>query len=179
MMRSYLGVLTGFFLMSFVSAAEADQAQTIAGLNFTAPAGWESVQPSSSMRAFEFRIPGAGGENAEMSVFYFGPGQGGDAGANIARWKGQFAELQSETTDTKQVNGIPVTVIRLAGTYQPSMGPMMNVQSAPMADYFMQAAIVEGPQGSVFFKMTGPAAAADAAETGFESLVESLTASRP
>jgi hypothetical protein len=47
-------------------------------LTWTLPSGWTEEAPSSSMRRAQYRIPGPGGP-AECAVFYFGPGQGGDA----------------------------------------------------------------------------------------------------
>src|SRR5262245_13287452 len=49
-------------------------------LTWTVPAGWTAETPSSSMRRAQYRIQGPGGP-AECAVFYFGPGQGGDARA--------------------------------------------------------------------------------------------------
>ena len=67
------------------------------GVVWTAPPGWTVETPSSSMRRAQYRIAGPGGE-AECVVFYFGPGQGGDAKANVARWAGQFRDAGGPKT---------------------------------------------------------------------------------
>jgi hypothetical protein len=40
--------------------------------------------------------------------------------------------------------------------------------------YRLLGAIVQAPEGPVFFKLTGPAATISTAESGFEALVSSL-----
>src|SRR5712691_10543404 len=62
-------------------------------LTWTLPSGWTEEAPSSSMRRAQYRIPGPGGP-AECVVFYFGPGQGGDAKSNAARWASQFRRAE-------------------------------------------------------------------------------------
>ena len=62
----------------------------VKGLNVVLPVGWTSVPPASSMRLAQVAIEGPGGP-AELAVFHFGTGQGGDIEANIQRWLGQIA----------------------------------------------------------------------------------------
>jgi hypothetical protein len=113
-------------------------------------------------------------------VCYFGPGQGGAVDANIKRWIGQFKQPdnkpseQRAKTGKRTVNGLQVSTIDLSGTYVQSMGP-----SAPMApvnkpNYRLLGAIVEGPQGPVFFKFTGPAKTVAASEATFNTLIQSV-----
>ena len=49
------------------------------------------------------------------------------------------------------------------------MGP-----SAPKPGYRLLGAIVEGPQGPHFFKLTGPERTVASAEKGFRKLLESV-----
>jgi hypothetical protein len=149
------------------------------GLTWTAPAGWES-QGARPMRAATYRIAPAKGdtEPAELAVFYFGEGQGGAVDANVKRWLGQFQKADgSPVTDkdarTKKetVNGLPVTTVDVKGTYTGG-GPMMG-PSAPRPGYRLLGAIVEGPQGPLFFKLTGPERTVASAEKGFRKLLES------
>ena len=72
-----LGVLAAF-------PRESGGQTTARGLTWTPPSDWVAETPSSSMRRAQYRIAGPGGP-AECAVFYFGPGQGGDAKANAAR----------------------------------------------------------------------------------------------
>ena len=60
-------------------------------LVWTVPDSWTSEPPANAMRRAQYRVPGPGGD-AELVVFYFGPGEGGDPRANAERWAGQFVQ---------------------------------------------------------------------------------------
>jgi hypothetical protein len=138
--------------------AVAEAAAPVAGtkLDFKLPAGWVSEAPSSSMRLAQASIPGPGGAG-EMGLFYFGPGQGGGVQANLSRWAGQMdagAGTTKPERGTLEANGLKITWIDVHGTLKPSsmgMGP-----STPVADARLFGAVVEGPGGPWFFKVTGP-----------------------
>jgi hypothetical protein len=162
-------------------AAAIASAETAGGLKWTAPASWKA-QPERPMRAATYTVPRAAGdaEDGECAVFYFGPGQGGGVDANIKRWIGQFDAPAGGPADKlariskATVNGLPVSRIDLAGTYKPSGGPMMQA-GAPKLGYRLIGAIVEGPQGAVFFKFTGPTKTVAAQQTAFEALMKSVS----
>ncbi|OLB41753.1 MAG: hypothetical protein AUI04_06380 [Candidatus Rokubacteria bacterium 13_2_20CM_2_64_8] len=78
--------LLSMAVLAFVAAssgsAQLAQPPTGSGhgqkaLTWTAPSEWTKEKPSSPLRRGQYRIPGPGGP-AECTVFYFGPGQGGD-----------------------------------------------------------------------------------------------------
>ena len=157
-----------------LSAAEAG------GLSFDAPAGWASAP--KPMRTANYTIPAAPGDSqdGEMAVFYFGPGQGGGVDANIRRWLGQFVNadgspMTAEAADRseREVNGLRVTVLDVSGTYLFKPFPMAP-RATPMPGYRMLAAIVQGPDAPIFFKLTAPAKTAAAAESGFREVIASL-----
>jgi len=152
------------------------------GLTWDDPSDWKVVPSGSSMRAVTYEIPAASGESeaGECAVFYFGPGQGGGVQANIRRWIGQFrapgggpADDLAET-GKKTINGLPVTIVSVSGTYMKKERPMAR-KATPMPGYRMLAAIVEGPQGSVFFKLTAPEKTADEAEPAFRNMLQSIS----
>lgn len=126
--------------------------QPASGLAFDLPAGWTSTPPASSMRLAQATISGPGGP-AELGVFYFGPGQGGSADANIARWSDQISGGKPEE-GSFTANGLKVTWVDARGTLKPSsmgMGP-----STEQPNSRLLGAVVEGPGGPWFFKATGP-----------------------
>lgn len=138
------------------------------------------------MRAATYTVPKAAGdsEDGECAVFYFGPGQGGGVDANIQRWTGQFeapgggpADKLAKTSKGK-VNDLPVTRIDLAGTYKTAGGPMMQTTGSKPG-YRLLGAIVEGPQGSVFFKLTAPAKTAATQQAAFETMIKSVSRAKP
>ncbi len=129
-------------------------AERASGLAFDLPAGWTSVPPASSMRLAQATIAGPGGP-AELGVFYFGPGQGGSADANIERWTGQISGGKPER-GSFTANGLKITWVDARGTLQAvsmGMGP-----SSAQPDSRLLGAVVEGPGGPWFFKATGPEA---------------------
>ncbi|MCA9602542.1 MAG: hypothetical protein KC417_10975, partial [Myxococcales bacterium] len=164
------------------TAGAADPANpTAGGLGWKAPAVFTWKVPESRMRAAEYTVSAGAGEPASLAVFYFGPGQGGDAKSNIDRWAGQFKDDAGNPakakTQTSKVNGMASTVVDVSGTYasgMPAMGPHGGGDTGPKVNQRMLGAIVEGPNGPVFFKFVGPKAAVDSAESGFHELVESV-----
>ena len=152
------------------------------GVVWHAPDSFDRVPPASRMRAAEYRFQpnGDDGANGRLTVFYFGPGQGGGIQANVDRWVGQFTQPDgsnpSDAADTeeRQVNDLKVTTVTVTGTYTES--PMMGGSGQPQENMRLLGAIVEGPQGPVFFKLVGPAAVIAEAEGPFGGLVESFEA---
>lgn len=163
-----------------VAAGVAAYAGSAGGLKWTDPSAWKS-QGERPMRAATYAVPAAPGdkEDGECAVFYFGPGQGGGVQANIDRWIGQFQLPDGQPagsaakTAKETLNGLPVTTIDLSGTYLASAGPMASSKT-PKPGYRLLGAIVEGPQGAVFFKFTGPAKTVAAAQTTFRALLKSV-----
>lgn len=156
------------------------QAQEAGGLAWSAPKEWEA-QGARPMRVATYRLPPAKGDSepAELAIFYFGQGQGGGVDANIKRWVGQFQKpdgspMTDKDAKTKKesVNGLPVTTVDVKGTYAGG-GPMMG-PSTPKPNHRLLGAIVEGPEGAVFFKLTGPEKTVAAAEKPFHKMLESV-----
>lgn len=148
-----------------------------ADLTWKSPAGWTEETPSSSMRRAQYRIPGPGGPG-ELAVFYFGPGQGGDAQANAARWAAQFRRPDGrpagEAAKTREVKvgGIRVTLVEVTGTYVGGMGSGPSGTERP--NYMLLGAIAQGPDANWFFRATGPQPTLEAQRTAFDELVRSI-----
>jgi len=152
-------------------------AESAAGVRWTAPASWK-VEAARPMRAATYSIAPVAGDQgiAECVVNYFGPGQGGGVDANIERWRGQVLGADGKPATSKidkRTGRVPITVIDTTGTYTGMGGPMMS-GSKPAAGYRLIGAIVEGPGGSVFFKLTGPAKTIAAQQKNFEQLLASI-----
>jgi len=147
----------------------------VGGIAWEIPAPFRAQAPSSSMRAAEYVFPEQEGERAAtMTVFFFGPGQGGSVRDNLARWVGQFQlpEGTEPNVGRREVNGMPVSTIDVTGTF--TGGDMGGPSGAPAGDQRLLGAIVEGPEGPVFFKMVGGTSLMARAETPFTELVESF-----
>jgi hypothetical protein len=130
------------------------------------------------MRAAEYGIEGDA--QAELTVFYFGEGQGGAVEANVTRWLGQMTQPDGSDTakqakrDETKVNGIAVSTVEAHGTFTGGMGMAAAASSGPIPNAIMLGAIASGPAGPVFFKLVGPAEAVDRARPAFDALVASL-----
>jgi hypothetical protein len=142
-------------------------------LAWSEPAGWISEPPSSAMRKAQYRVPGPGGDG-ECVVFYFGPGQGGDAMSNASRWASQFrtAAGQAPMTTRELASGsTKVLLVEVAGTYLGGVGS--NV-AEERPGYMLLGAIAQGPDANWFFKLTGPRKTVQAQRAAFEAMVGSL-----
>jgi hypothetical protein len=138
------------------------------GLHWTVPTGWRAGEPRM-MRYATYLI-----EDAECAVFYFGKGQGGSIDENIDRWAGQFEGSPNPKRELRTVNGMRMTRVRIDGTWTQPGADMKSQGSQP--GWRLEGAIVEGPAGMVFFKMTGPAATVGRATKALDGLLSSLSA---
>jgi hypothetical protein len=166
------------FVLSILVASASLFAESAAGIRWTAPANWKTEGPRP-MRAATYSIANAAGDQgiAECVVNYFGPGQGGGVEANVERWRGQVLGADGKPAqakiDKRTVRGVPITMVDSSGTYTGMGGPMSG-GSKPVAGYRLIGAIAEGPGGSVFFKLTGPAKTIAAEQKNFEQLLASI-----
>lgn len=154
-------------------------AETAGGLKWSAPAGWNAESGSRPMRAATYTIPAAAGDKdaAECAVYFFEKGEGGSANANLERWKNQFHARDGKPADAKigkrSIHGLAVTTIDVSGEYS-GMGGPLSVDKTLKSGYRLLAAIVEGPDGNVFFKFTGPEKTVAQNQAKFELLLASV-----
>jgi hypothetical protein len=148
--------------------------ESAAGVKWNMPKRW-TLAEARSMRVATYKVPAAAGdpEGGECGVFFFGSAQGGDVESNIARWVGQFENPSKPERSARTVNGLAVSLVHVTGNYLAPSGPMMQ-SSGSKGDHALLGAIVAAPQGSVFFKFTGPRKTVDAAKGDFDALVSSL-----
>jgi hypothetical protein len=136
---------------------------TVAGITFTPAVQWQDNGATDMRVATYFYGPL---ENdvlpAELAVYYFGKDQGGGIDANIKRWIGQMSlpdggdPAKVAVVDTLKGSALPTYVLKISGTYNESVGGMMSGKTTPRENYRMVGVIVSGPEGNVFFKLTGP-----------------------
>ena len=150
-------------------------ADSAGGISWTQPTAWKADAPRQ-MRAATYLTPAAKGdsEGAECGVFYFGEGQGGGVDANIDRWVSQFEGAKAPLRKKEKLGGFEVTTVEVDGTFASSMGGPMGPKT-PKAGFKLLGAIVEGPKGNVFFKLTGPAKTVEAARAEFFKMLKTVT----
>lgn len=143
------------------------------GVAWSVPKRW-TIDLAQGMRVATYIVPAAtGGEGAECAVYYFGPGQGGGLDANLQRWMGEFQPLEKHDIRKLKPGGIETTRILARGTYAAhSMRGAETPGEKP--NWVLLGAIVNGPNGDVFLKLTGPAATVDAAAKDFDGMLGSM-----
>jgi hypothetical protein len=149
------------------------------GVTWEDPPSFERVGGNNPMRKATYRVPRAKGdtEDAQLAVFYFGPGQGGSIEDNVARWVKQFTDIKPGDVRRadREANGLRQHTIEIEkGTFSSGM-PGGPTQAKP--GYGLLGGIVSAPSGVYFFKMTGPSATVKAAHKPFYALLDSVKVS--
>jgi hypothetical protein len=152
-------------------------AVSLLGYHATVPAGWTPRASASSMRLAEFVAPGPDSlSRAEVVVYFFGAGQGGDVAANLARWKAQFSNpdgspvFEAVTRDSS--GAFPVTFAEYRGTYARGVGA--GSPETARSDQTLVAAVAETPRGTMFIQLFGPSARVAAERSAFTRFVSGL-----
>ena len=170
-MKRFAFFSAGLLLVSNVLSAAVEG--SAGGIRWTMPASWQ-VGPPQPMRAATYTIPAAGGAEAgSCGVFYFGKNQGGTVDDNLTRWVGQFEGATAPKKGERTIAGFKVHTISLSGTYLAQSGPAMQSQGKKPG-WMLSGAIVEAPEGLVFFKAVGPTATMEKAQADIEALLKSI-----
>jgi hypothetical protein len=141
------------------------------------PPEWKRSPKPNPMRKATYVVPRAAGdgEDGELGVFYFGPGQAGGIEANVDRWVKQFKDVPAERVrrEDRKTNGMLTHVIQIdSGTF--NANTMGQGAEKLKKDYALLGAIVEAPSGAYFFKLTGPKKTVSAAKKPFDALLASI-----
>jgi hypothetical protein len=160
------------------SVSPSGGAPSAGGLTWRVEAPLESRPPDNIMRSAEYSVNDF--PDATLSVFHFASdeGGGGDVQGNIDRWVGQFTQPDGRPSsevahvEERRVNDLPVTLVQVHGTFVGRMG--MGGPQEPRENWHLLGAIVRGPHGLVFFKLTGSEAAVEHARAAFDHLVDSV-----
>lgn len=169
-----------FFAGNTASVTLGSDEATVAGITYNLPTDWTDLGPTSMRQGNYYYGPAEGdADSAVMAVYYFGPDQGGTIEANLERWimqmkmpDGSDPHNHAKMTDM-MVGDIKVHLLKVPGTYT-AAGGMMSQGGADKEGYLMVAAVVEGPQGNVFFKMTGPEKTASDMGAGLIKVLKAL-----
>lgn len=157
--------------------------QLVAGIAWRAEAPLLGRRPSSEIRVAEYGVRGH--PDAELVVFHFvgeAGAEGGTVSENVDRWLDQFSQPDGRPTrevaeiDTREIDGREVTVVRASGRFSGLRG---SGAADGAEDYALYGAIVDAPEGLVFFKLLGPRAGVEEAEDAFEALLDSIRVVHP
>lgn len=143
-----------------------------ARLSVVLPDDWRSVPPSSDMRALQAVVAGPGGD-AELVIYYFGPGRGGDIESNLQRWMNQVipAPGTAPRREAFEIAPLRVTWIDAEGTIKAGEMGMGPVRDQPGSR--LLAAVIEGERGPWFVKLSGPEATVTPQRDAFRKMLHS------
>ena len=138
------------------------------------PATWIEHPPSGLGRVANYTVPGRdGSEAADVVVYYFGRGMGGDVEGNIERWQHQFKPGPDGTPPDPIVenfeSGRHAGDARGARRRMDEDGPERYTK-----DQLFIAAIVASPEGSVFIRFAGQTATVEENRQAFREMVDGL-----
>jgi hypothetical protein len=141
-------------------------------LQFKVPAGWQEV-PAGQIRVASFRVAGAAGKQAEVSVVPL-PGQAGSDLDNVNRWRGQVgvgpvtAEELPKLAQTVEIAHQEAQLYEQAGPV-PGSGETNRIL----------AAVLRRGGTAWFFKMTGDDGLVAQQKPVFEEFLKSLNLGVP
>jgi hypothetical protein len=157
----------------------ADGTKQLGTFAIAPPKDWKERPTKSSMRAAEWALPGKGGEDAELVVYYFGQGGAGGVDANLERWLGQFQQADGKPSkevakiDKTTIDGRPATLVSVEGRYVAAVMPGQS-ETLDKPAWSMLAAIVEGSDGPYYFKLVGPKSTVDGHAAGFKKMISGM-----
>ncbi len=99
-------------------------------VKWTTPAGWTEVPPSE-MRVGSFKIAGADGKTADVSIVPL-PGMAGGDFANVNRWRGQVGltpatdDVLQNSAENVQAGGQPAQLFDLGGASSRILGTIQH-----------------------------------------------------
>lgn len=139
----------------------APEGETKLSVDLKGESGWVTETPTNNMRAAQYKLPKVDGDtsDAELVVFYFGQGQGGDWAQNAARWGSQVLGDDGKPTkdikeSTTQNAYGEIMILEARGTYNSSN--MVTQESKSNPGFVMVAAMVPTANGNFFPRFTGP-----------------------
>jgi len=136
-------------------------------LTWQTPDGWKEVAPGE-MRVASFKVQGAAGQQADVSVIPL-PGLAGSDDANVNRWRGQVGLPPLSPDDLKKssedvvAGGQPAQLYDIAGQ-NPGSGSAERILGV----------IQHRDDTAWFYKMTGDAALVEDQKPAFVALLKSL-----
>jgi hypothetical protein len=141
-----------------------------AALHYDVPPGWQ-VQPLTAMRAASFKVAGADGKDADVSVVFLTGQAGGDL-ANVNRWRDQLKlepideQALAQSSEHVKANGHDFLVVNLVSTAPIGQPPVQTR---------ILGAILNENDRSWFVKMTGQDALVAAQKNAFTGFLSGLT----
>lgn len=179
-MLRYPFCLVAFFTASAIVSAEE---VSLGDLKSKTPASWKSSPPSNKFRAYQASVPKSkdDAEDAELVVFFFGPGGGGGVADNLKRWKSMFEAPAGKSIDdvakveTFKVGKAELTYLDVTGIYLSKFPPFdPNAKTTRKTNFRRLGVFFDVDGGPYFITLTGPAATVSAAKADFDSWLKNF-----
>jgi len=135
-------------------------------VKWTKPANWQE-QPLSEMRQGSFRVSGADGASADISVVSF-PGTAGGLASNLNRWRGQL-DLPPVADEELRQAAQPVEAGAVEGILVDYASPPQSAKPSRIL-----GAVLATSERTWFVKMTGPPALVETQKETFIRFVQSF-----
>jgi len=156
----------------------------VGNLKFTIPSKWRIEMVESPARGGQWRVPPlhGEGEGGEVVVFYFGPPIGGTqiggtTKENIEAWIGTMfnAEGHPAAAEIKhhETGGLKISQVVIFGTYNRVVS-LPGAPPVPKSNYGLLGAVIENPQGTIYWRFTGPEALITANLPLFNKVIDSV-----
>lgn len=172
--------------LSRVTAAPHDTDVTLAGpsfpvgdLKFTIPAKWKIQMVESPARGGQWLVPPLKekGEGGQVVAFYFGPNIGGSAKENIEAWIGTMFNAEGHPAGAEvkhhEIGGLKISQVVIFGTYNQVVS-LPGVPPVPKSNYGLLGAVIENPQGNIYWRFTGPEPLITATLPLFNKMIDSV-----
>jgi len=137
------------------------------GLRARTPATWSEIESVQPPRIRQFVLPGGLEDDAELSIFHYGRGYGGDIQTSITRWKSSFEPPPGQATDgtiddlttvrTYRTPSVRMTIVDVRGTYLHRDRPL-DVRGDPerRREHRLIGVVFESHHGPYFLRLVGP-----------------------
>jgi hypothetical protein len=158
------------------TSASAQTTMSLLDYHTTVPATWTSRAPASTMRLAEYVVPTNAQGSAEVVVYFFGKGQGGNVDANLTRWKAQFSTSDGSAVPEmilRDSTGLfPITFAEYRGNYRRGIGT--GSADSVRVGQTLVAGIAETPRGTLFIQLFGNSARVAEEKAAFLAFVRGL-----
>ena len=173
-------ILTAVVGLAVLAGARADDQGTVTeldGLKSKVPSAWKAQEIKTRERVYHFVIAKEKDDkhDAEMLVFFFGPGGGGGVKANLERWKKMIEPADGKKiddvskTEELTIGAVKATVLDATGTYTYKMRPFdPNEKGEKRENYRLIGVVFESPNGPYFIRFIGPAKTVEANKKAFD-----------
>jgi hypothetical protein len=147
-----------------------------APVQWETPAGWVEEVSTKPQRLVEFTLErnGPGGAPVQFILLNGLDEYPGAKQKNLTKWETDFHEDIAPQTAQLEHDGLRISRWKFHGTYE---GPIYSSNGAQMINepnWTMICGWVEGPNGSVMFKLAGPDSIVKPAETKVDLLLASM-----